>query len=167
MIIFVLLIIASLIFLAFGTVVFRGAPYVPTKTKVAKAALEALPLKTGDLVVDLGSGDGTFLIAAAQKGFKVVGFELNPFLVILSRLRTTSMNVEILWRDFWLTPLPKDTKAVYVFLAGPYMKKLVRRLSQQSKQLGVPIYVASNAFTLPELEPINKVEGVFIYKISS
>ncbi len=43
-------------------------------------------LKEGDLLYDLGSGDGRIVIAAASRyGIKAVGFEINPALVKESR----------------------------------------------------------------------------------
>jgi len=42
-------------------------------------------LKPNDLVIDLGSGDGLFVIEAARRGAKAVGYEINPILVWWSR----------------------------------------------------------------------------------
>jgi len=44
--------------------------------------LELAEIKAGDVLYDLGSGDGRIVIAAAKKyGIKAVGFEINPALV--------------------------------------------------------------------------------------
>jgi DNA modification methylase len=67
--------------LAFGGVILRGAPYVPTLDPQARAALELLDLKPGQTLLELGSGDGKILVVAARAGLHVVGIELNPFLV--------------------------------------------------------------------------------------
>jgi ribosomal protein L11 methylase PrmA len=48
--------------------------------------LEMAEVKKGDVVYDLGSGDGRIVIAAAKKyGVRAVGFEINPERVKLSR----------------------------------------------------------------------------------
>ena len=60
----------------------RLAPFVPSPAEIIERMLEAANLKRGEIVVDLGCGDGRILITAVQKfGAKAVGVELNPKLV--------------------------------------------------------------------------------------
>ncbi|MCX7891500.1 MAG: methyltransferase domain-containing protein [Burkholderiales bacterium] len=57
-------------------------PYVPTPTTVVARMLELAGIAPGDLVVDLGSGDGRLVIAAARDyGARGVGFEIDRSLV--------------------------------------------------------------------------------------
>ena len=57
-------------------------PYVPTPQVVVNRMLELAQIKPGETVIDLGSGDGRIMIAAAQKyGARGFGVELNPRLV--------------------------------------------------------------------------------------
>ena len=52
-------------------------------------------VKKGDVVYDLGSGDGRILIAAAKKyGVRGVGFEIDPGLVKLARENARREGVE-------------------------------------------------------------------------
>jgi SAM-dependent methyltransferase len=61
-------------------------PYVPTPQEVVEKMLEMAQVKKGDVLYDLGSGDGRIVIAAAKKyGVRAVGFEINPYRVKLSR----------------------------------------------------------------------------------
>ena len=54
-------------------------PYVPTPTVVVDRMLEMAKVKKGDVVYDLGSGDGRIVITAAQKyGARGIGYDLNP-----------------------------------------------------------------------------------------
>lgn len=56
--------------------------YVPTPQPVVEAMLELAGVKTGDVVYDLGSGDGRIVITAAKKyGARGVGVEIDPALV--------------------------------------------------------------------------------------
>ena len=56
--------------------------YVPTPQPVVEAMLELARVAREDVVYDLGSGDGRFLITAAKKyGARGVGIELDPALV--------------------------------------------------------------------------------------
>lgn len=139
----------GLIVLLFGWVVFRGAPYVPTHRKQVEQALDMLDVPKGSVLVDLGSGDGVFLKAAAERGYRAVGYELNPLLCIISYIRCWRYRdrVTVRLRDFWLTPLPADTRAVFVFLAGPYLKQLHTKLTKEAK--GTELTVISYGFEIP------------------
>jgi SAM-dependent methyltransferase len=53
-------------------------PYVPTPTSVVEKMLEISNVGPGDYVIDLGSGDGRIVIAAAQRGAVGHGIDLNP-----------------------------------------------------------------------------------------
>jgi SAM-dependent methyltransferase len=55
--------------------------FVPTPEKVVDAMLKLADVKPGDMVYDLGSGDGRIVIAAARLGAQGVGIELDPALV--------------------------------------------------------------------------------------
>jgi len=54
-------------------------PYVPTPQDVVERMLELAQVKKGDVVYDLGSGDGRIVVTAAKKyGVKAIGFEIDP-----------------------------------------------------------------------------------------
>ena len=53
-------------------------PYVPTPTKVVNKMLEVADVGPGDYVIDLGSGDGRIVIAAAQLGAYGHGVDIDP-----------------------------------------------------------------------------------------
>jgi SAM-dependent methyltransferase len=62
------------------------APFVPTPHEVVNRMLELAEIKRGDILYDLGSGDGRIVLAAAKVfGIRAVGFEINPGLVKESR----------------------------------------------------------------------------------
>ena len=52
-------------------------PFVPTPQEVVDKMIELAGVKKGDLVYDLGSGDGRIVVTAAKKGAKAVGFEID------------------------------------------------------------------------------------------
>jgi SAM-dependent methyltransferase len=55
--------------------------YVPTPTRVVEAMLTIAQVGPKDVLYDLGSGDGRIVIAAAKRGGRGVGIELDPSLV--------------------------------------------------------------------------------------
>jgi SAM-dependent methyltransferase len=71
------------------------APFVPTPQEVVDRMLELAQVSRGDLVYDLGSGDGRIVITAAKRyGAKAVGFEIDAALVTLSRRNIREAGVE-------------------------------------------------------------------------
>jgi SAM-dependent methyltransferase len=68
--------------------------YVPTPQPVVDAMLELAQVKPGDVVYDLGSGDGRIVIAAAKKyGASGVGIEIDPVLVKKARENAVAAGV--------------------------------------------------------------------------
>jgi len=61
-------------------------PFVPSPMYVVQKMIEAAEIKKGDILYDMGSGDGRIVIEAAKKfGIKGVGIDLNPELVAKAR----------------------------------------------------------------------------------
>ena len=64
--------------------------FVPTPQNVVDKMLEMAQVKKGDLVYDLGCGDGRIVVTAAKKyGCKAVGFDIDP-----QRIKESKENVE-------------------------------------------------------------------------
>jgi len=71
------------------------APYVPTPQILVERMLEAGHVKPGDMVYDLGSGDGRIVITAAQKfGAKAVGVEIRPDLCRIATEKIKSLGLD-------------------------------------------------------------------------
>lgn len=69
--------------------------WVPSQADIATKMLELAQVKSGDLVYDLGSGDGIIPIQVAkQYGVRAVGIEYNPDLVALSKRNAIRENVQ-------------------------------------------------------------------------
>jgi len=71
------------------------APFDPTPQDVVDRMLRLAAVQSGDILYDLGSGDGRVAIAAAkQYGIRAVGFEIDPGLVKLARENVRRQGVE-------------------------------------------------------------------------
>lgn len=71
------------------------APFDPTPQEIVERMLRLAAVKPGDVLYDLGAGDGRVVIAAASKfGVKAVGFEIDPGLVKLARENVRKQGVE-------------------------------------------------------------------------
>ena len=61
---------------------FTDVPFVPTATNVVDAMLDLAQIKPGDVLIDLGSGDGRIVLAACKRfGIQATGVEIDPDLV--------------------------------------------------------------------------------------
>jgi hypothetical protein len=63
----------------------KDVVWVPTEENLVEKMLDLAQVTPGDYVIDLGSGDGRTVIAAAKRGAVAHGIEFNPDLVALSR----------------------------------------------------------------------------------
>lgn len=157
-----MLLIVLALTLAVSFVVAFGPPYVPTLKRNMEAALDLLDLKPGQTMLELGSGDGRVLVAAAKRGINVIGIELSPVLVIISWLRTRRYrkHVRIIWGSYFGRKWP-PADAIFTFMIPRQMKRLDRRIKRWHTK---PIRLASFAFTIPDKEPIKTKNGVFLYE---
>jgi 16S rRNA A1518/A1519 N6-dimethyltransferase RsmA/KsgA/DIM1 with predicted DNA glycosylase/AP lyase activity len=153
--------IAIFVFVAFTFVIMFGAPFLPTLTPQVKNALDMIDLQPGQTLLELGSGNGKVMIAAAERGIRVIGYELNPVLVVYSWLRTRKYKgrVTVKWANFWYAKLP-PTDGIFVFLLQPYMNKLNTKIEQECSK---PVKLVSFAFYIPDREPAVERMGMRLY----
>jgi hypothetical protein len=149
--------------LLFGFVILFGAPYLPTLNKQRQLALELLDLKPGQTLVELGSGDGRMLAAAARQGIRSIGYELNPLLVIYSKATLWRYRklVDVKLGNFWTQRLP-ECDGIYVFLLDRYMTKLYKKITQE---ITSPVKLVSFAFKVPKQKTVTERNGMFLYQI--
>jgi SAM-dependent methyltransferase len=71
----------------------KDAVWVPTSPALVEKMLDLAKVQPSDFVIDLGSGDGRNIIAAAKRGARGRGVEFNPDLVALSNRTAKSEGV--------------------------------------------------------------------------
>lgn len=157
----VVIIVLLAVGFCFSFVVLFGAPYLPTLSKQMQTSLDLLDLQPWQTMLELGCGDGRVLIAAAERGWRVVGYEINPILALLSWLRTRKYGkrVRIVWGNFWTQSWPV-TDGIFGFILPRYMTKLDKKVIQESRQ---PVKVVSFAFAIAGKKPVTEKDGVFLY----
>ena len=157
-----LLLALTLLAVCFGGVLVVGAPYLPTLKPQVATALKLAKLRKGQHLLELGCGDGKVMVAAARQGIKVTGYELNPLLVVVAKLRCWRYRhlTTIIWGDFWRKEWPK-AEAIFVFLLPKYMLKLDTKCIQYKHK---PVKLVSFAFKVPERKPSQQERGVFLYR---
>jgi SAM-dependent methyltransferase len=71
----------------------KDVVWVPTPPELVEAMLDMAKVTPQDYVIDLGSGDGRNVIAAAKRGAQAVGVEFNPKMVALSKRNAATAGV--------------------------------------------------------------------------
>jgi len=81
-----LLVFSFLIIRSAAGIAQETIPFVPSPPHVVQRMLEVAEIKKGDVLYDMGSGDGRIVIEAAKQfGVRGVGIDLNPELVAKAR----------------------------------------------------------------------------------
>eukprot|EP00411_Alexandrium_monilatum_P027773 CAMPEP_0175370354 /NCGR_PEP_ID=MMETSP0095-20121207/21164_1 /TAXON_ID=311494 /ORGANISM="Alexandrium monilatum, Strain CCMP3105" /LENGTH=301 /DNA_ID=CAMNT_0016668499 /DNA_START=28 /DNA_END=933 /DNA_ORIENTATION=- len=160
---------------------FLGAPYVPMKRQVVDVLFDrvlptwashrgrALP---GLRLVDIGSGDGRVVAAAASRGLHAVGYEVNPYLVWWSRFRNrraltqASGSAEIRWANAWSADL-RGTDVVTMY-GRPGDGLMERAAAKCEAELPPHAAVVSHFFDIPGWERllVQDVHGLKLYDLS-
>ena len=140
-------------------------PFVPSPQVVVDKMIELAGVKKGDVVYDLGSGDGRIVIAAAKRGARAVGFEIDPELVGESRANIKKAGVqdlaEIRNQDILTVDL-SPASVITMYLLPDVNLKLKPNLLSQLKPGS---RVVSHSFDMGDWKPdrIERVEGRTIY----
>lgn len=153
--------LVALVAACFGIGAILGAPYLPIRKADTEAALDLAGVKAGQTIIDLGSGDGRLLLAAAKRGATAIGYEINPILYTWSLIVCWRQRrrITIHLGDYWRVRLPV-ADVIYVFLITRYMPKLDTKLSIELHQ---PTTVVSYVFELPR-KPIKKSDNTYVYR---
>lgn len=129
------------------------APYVASPDYVVDQMLDLGQVGPGDYVVDLGSGDGRIVIAAAQRGAFGLGVDIDPELVRKSRERAADAGVEdrvmFLQQDLFETDI-SEASVVTMYLLQSLNLKLRPRLLEE---LRPGTRVVSHNYHLGDWEP--------------
>lgn len=157
-----ILLIATVLLLPFALVIPFGAPYLPSLRPTVKTAFDMLGLKKGQTLLELGSGDGRVLRQAAERGYKAVGIELNPFLVLYSRIRLFRYRkqVKVIWGSFWAKPWP-PADGIFCFILQPHMEKINQKVIASYPK---GIKLVSFTYTIDSRKPSQEKNALFLYK---
>ncbi len=143
---------------------FKGAPFVPTNNKSVQKMLELSNLKLGEKMIDLGSGDGRIVFAAAKTGAVCLGLEINPVLCYWSKFKCflkRSKNVKFKRINFWNYHLGEINVMFIYFIPGK-MEQLQQKIMQEMKPGS---RIISYSFTFPNWQYQAKDGKIYLYKV--
>ena len=154
-----------LVFIFFAYTIYamvKGAPFVPMAQKNVKKVLAMAALRPDETLMDLGSGDGRIVLAAAKTGARCIGIEINPLLYYFSKLRIglkKAKNVTVVRQDLWQTEL-SDVDVLTIFFIAPKMGKLQAKIQKEMK---AGARVVSYGFRFPDWQFQEKDDKVYLY----
>ncbi|MEK7541256.1 MAG: hypothetical protein AAB533_00155 [Patescibacteria group bacterium] len=166
-IVFLAIAVVFLFFLAYTLIIAtnKGSPYAPTRATRIAAVLEYAEARPEELLVDLGSGNGGVLIAAAERGIRARGVEINPFWVWYSRrriLRRGLGHLATVVRDDLFTHPFADANIIFMYLVPPAMERLAPRIRREAAP-GTRVVV--HRFPLPGWTPVKQRDAILLYHV--
>jgi SAM-dependent methyltransferase len=145
----------------------NGAPWLPTRMKKVRQMLNLAEIQPGEVVYDLGCGDGRFLVIAARKfGAYAVGIELNPIFYLWCQMLITILGlrgrVKIVYGNFFKHDL-SNADVIICYLLQDTNDRLEFKLL---KELKPSARVCSNSFVFDNLPVISedRRKEIYIYK---
>ena len=127
----------------------RIAPYAATDDAVTEAMLDLARVAASDHVVDLGSGDGRIVLAAARRGASGVGVEIDARLVAIAQARAAherlAERARFVQQDLFEADLSQAT-VVTLYLFPAAMARVADKLAAS---LAPGTRVVSHDFPLP------------------
>jgi len=125
--------------------------YIPTPKNIVRQMLLLAKLRRGELLYDLGAGDGRILIEGTREfGARCVGVEIDPERVtrLKERLAATKVEAKIIEGDLMQVRL-SDADVVAIYLSDSVNANLAPKLSRELK---FGARVVSLDYTLPGLK---------------
>lgn len=130
----------------------KDVVWVPTSEALVEKMLDMARVTPQDYVMDLGSGDGRNIIAAAKRGARAMGVEYNPDMVRLSRRNAISAGVgeraTFVEGDMFEADFSQATVLALFLLPDNLMK-----LRSKFFAMKPGTRIVMNTFAIPEWEP--------------
>ena len=134
----------------------KDVVWVPSPPDMVNKLMELGQVTPNDVVIDLGSGDGRNIIAAAKLGARALGVEYNPDMVALSRQLAQNAGVadkaQFVQADMYEYDISKAT-VMALFLLPVNMN----RLAPKFFNLAPGSRIVANTFGIDGWEPDTRV----------
>ena len=159
------LLLALVLFAANVGPILTGAHWVPTPFRTVRRMLQLANVQPGEVVYDLGSGDGRVLIVAAREfGARAVGVEIDPLKYLWTRLMIALLHlgdrVSVRRANFFEVDLA-EADVVTLYLLPKTHAKLLPKLE---RELRPGARVVAHEFELPNVRPMATDEDVMVHR---
>jgi ubiquinone/menaquinone biosynthesis C-methylase UbiE len=110
------------------------SPYAATPDSVVKEMLALADVGPRDYLIDLGSGDGRLVIAAAARGARALGVDIDAKLVEIARNEAAHARVDdrarFVERDLFETDV-SDASVITIYLLPSIMGRVAKKLAAE------------------------------------
>lgn len=141
----------------------KDVPFVPTPDYVVDEMLSLAKVGPDDTVIDLGSGDGRIVIAAAKRGARAIGIDIDPERIKEANENAKENNVQdrvkFIRQNLFDADLKPATVLTMYLLPSVNMKLRPKILSD----LQPGTRVVSHAFDLGDWQPDKSQEQVYLW----
>lgn len=191
--IFVLLalIITFIIIIIFSFPQLSPIPYFPSNKKDKKLIIESLNLKNGQIIFDLGAGDGWVVFTAASKALdlnlntKFIATEINPILLLILNIKKlfhpNRKNIKIMYADMFtmnfsmftnmdnsrvvptLSTHYKLQTTFYLYISPWYLEKTLDNIKKYLKQFNIVSYMYDIKSLQNKENIIKGFNNIYIY----
>lgn len=166
--IFILLCCELLLIVFAGYLIYswlKKTPFYPSSPKKLENLINSGHIKiNGKNFIDVGSGDGRFVVWAASNGYYAEGIEFNPFLTLASRFKLfvrRLKNAKIYNKDFNNHDFSKYD-VVYLYIFPEHMDKIKDKLFEELKPKSV---IIASTFKFSGIDPDDVFDKFSIYYI--
>lgn len=127
--------------------------YVPTPQETVEKMLDMAKVKKGDVVYDLGCGDGRIVCTAAKKGAKAVGVDIDPARIkdcmeTMKKFGVTEKEVEFRQGNALKVKDLSNATVVTFYMLPEFMEKL----EPQLKNLKPGTRLVAHDYPFPNLK---------------
>jgi SAM-dependent methyltransferase len=131
----------------------KDVVWVPTPPVLVEKMLDMAQVTPKDFVIDLGSGDGRSVIAAAKRGARALGVEYNPQLVELSKDAAAAEGVadkaRFVQGDMYQAEISQASVLALFLLVDN-----LRKLEPKFRNLKPGTRIVTNTFEIPGWDPV-------------
>lgn len=137
-------------------------PYFQTSRYRVATMVDLAEPKPGEKGVDLGSGDGRIVIAFANRGVQMYGFELDTNLLRLSEKNITQANLNSAFienKNFW----DIDLSGFDIITIYPMPDVMVQLEEKLKKEADPGTRILTNYYPLPTWIPSKMKDNIHLY----
>jgi hypothetical protein len=157
-----LFVLVAILVLALYSALFHlrhAVAFVPTPRVISDTMINLAALKSGDVLMDLGAGDGRILDRALERipEIRAIGYEGSFGVWVLAKVRHLFVRQKpvMLYKNFLIENV-SDASVVFLYLSVDMMKRLKPKLEAE---LRPGSRVVSHAFLMHGWEPV-KTESI-------
>ncbi|MCK9351379.1 MAG: hypothetical protein WCT49_02960 [Candidatus Paceibacterota bacterium] len=152
----ILVLVGIILLLILRDSIFADVPFVPVRRYAVAKIIELLDMRSGDVLVDMGCGDGRILIDAVKTVSKVrgIGMEKGIIPFFVASFLSRNYPVKIRYEEISRTDISSATH-IYCYLSPKLMTQLGPKFLRECQP---KTKIVSCDFEIPNWMPVKKID---------